>query len=61
MIETANRKKYNVLIGIDDISKSPQIIKLLSMIGAMQLSGKKLYLLVTGLAENIDDFSTEKV
>ncbi len=60
MIESANRKKYNVLIGIDDISKSSQIVKLLSMIGAMQLSGKKLYLLVTGLAENIDDFSTEK-
>ncbi len=60
MIETANKKKYKVLIGIDDISKTPDTIKLLSIIGSMILEGAKLYLLVTGLSENIEDFSSEK-
>lgn len=60
MVETANKKKYKVLIGIDDISKTPDTIKLLSIIGSMILEGAKLYLLVTGLSENIEDFSSEK-
>ncbi len=60
MIKLANAKKYKVLIGIDDISKTPEMVKLLSMIGSMILEGLRLYLIVTGLSENIEDFSTEK-
>ena len=60
MIKLANTKKYKVLIGMDDISKTPEMVKLLSMIGSMLLEGLKLYLIVTGLSENIEDFSTEK-
>ncbi len=59
MISTANEKSYKVLIGIDDISKTPEIVKLLSMIGSMLLEGLSVYLLVTGLSENIEDFSSE--
>ena len=60
MIETANKKKYKVLIGVDDISKTPEMVKLLSMVGSMILEGLQVYLVVTGLSENIEDFSSEK-
>ena len=60
MIETANKNKYKVLIGIDDISKTKEIVKLLSIIGSMLLEGLNIYLVVTGLSENIEEFSTEK-
>lgn len=60
MIKTANRKKYKVLVGIDDIAKTPDTVKLVSMIGSMILEGLQVYLLVTGLSDNIEDFSSEK-
>lgn len=60
MISIANQKKHKVLIGIDDISKTPDTVKLLSIIGSMILEGLKVYLVVTGLSENIEDFSSEK-
>ncbi len=60
MVAEANKKKYNVLVGVDDISKTPEMIRLLSMIGSMILEGMHIYLLVTGLAENIEEFSSEK-
>lgn len=60
MIETANKNKYKVLIGVDDISKTPAMVELLSMISSMILEGLKVYLVVTGLAQNIEDFSSEK-
>lgn len=59
LIEKANKKGYKVLIGIDDISKTPETVKLLSMVGSMILSGAELYLVVTGLSENIENFSSE--
>ena len=59
MISTANEKDYRVLIGIDDISKTPEIVKLLSIIGSMLLEGLSVYLLVTGLSANIENFSSE--
>ncbi len=59
MISIANEKDYRVLIGIDDISKTPEIVKLLSIIGSMLLEGLSVYLLVTGLSENIENFSSE--
>ena len=60
MISIANEKKYRVLVGIDDISKTRETIRLLSMIGSMILEGLDIYLVVTGLSENIEDFSSEK-
>ena len=60
MIAEANKKKYKVLIGIDDISKTPEVVKLLSIIGSMILEGMEVYLIVTGLTENIEEFSSEK-
>lgn len=60
MVGIANSKNYNVLIGVDDISKTPAMINLLSIIGSMILEGFKIYLVVTGLSENIEDFSAEK-
>ncbi len=60
MITSANKKHFKVLIGIDDIAKTPEMIKLLSIIGSMILEGLQVYLVVTGLSENIEDFSNEK-
>ena len=60
MIAEANKKKYKVLVGVDDISKTPEMVRLLSMIGSMILEGLQIYLVVTGLTENIEEFSSEK-
>ena len=58
MITAANKKGFKVLIGIDDISKTPDVVNLLSMIDSMILEGLKIYLIVTGLTENIEEFSS---
>ena len=60
LISKANKKKYKVLIGIDDIAKTTDAIELLSMVGSMLLEGLQVYLVVTGLSENIEDLSSEK-
>lgn len=60
MIGIANGKGYNVLVGVDDIARTPEMINLLSMIGSMILEGLQIYLVVTGLSDNIEDFSSEK-
>lgn len=60
MIKAANEKKYKVLVGIDDIAKTKDTVRLLSIIGSMLLEGLQIYLVVTGLSENIEDFSSEK-
>lgn len=60
MISTAAKKHYRILIGVDDIAKTPEMVKLLSIVGSLILEGQPVYLIVTGLSENIEDFSTEK-
>lgn len=60
MVGIANGKGYNVLVGVDDIARTPEMIRLLSMIGSMILEGLQIYLVVTGLSDNIEDFSSEK-
>lgn len=60
MVDEAKRKGYKVLAGVDDISKTPVMVSLLSMIGSMILEGLPVYLVVTGLTENIEEFSSEK-
>ncbi len=60
MISIANKKKYKILIGIDDIAKTKAMVKFLSIIDSIILEGAQLYLVVTGLSENIEDFASEK-
>ena len=60
MVETAGKKNYKILIGIDDIAKTNEMVALLSIIDSMILEGLPIYLLVTGLAENIEEFASEK-
>ena len=60
LIEKANKQNYKILVGIDDISKTADTVKLLSIIGSMIVVGAELYLIVTGLSENIEEFSSEK-
>jgi len=60
MIQKANNKGYKVLVGIDDIAKTPEMVKFLSIWGAMLLEDKKsIYFVCTGLAKNIEDFTDE--
>lgn len=58
MIQKANDKGYKVLVGIDDIAKTPEMVKFLSIWGAMLLDDKKcIYFVCTGLSKNIEDFT----
>lgn len=60
MIQKANDSGYKVLVGIDDISRTPDMVKFLSIWGSMLLDDRKrIYLVCTGLAKNIEDFTNE--
>ncbi|MBQ9334311.1 MAG: hypothetical protein IJS12_08275 [Lachnospiraceae bacterium] len=60
MIQKANDEGYKVLVGIDDIAKTTDMVKFLSIWGAMLLDDKKhIYFVCTGLAKNIEDFTDE--
>ena len=60
MIQKANDKGYKILVGIDDIAKTQEMIKFLSIWGAMLLDDRKhIYFVCTGLAKNIEDFAEE--
>lgn len=60
MIQKANDKGYKVIVGIDDIAKTPEMVKFLSIWGAMLLDDRKqIYFVCTGLAKNIEDFTDE--
>ncbi len=61
LVSQANKKGYNILVGIDDISKTDEMVKLLSIIGSMILEGLKIYLIVTGLTENIESDEAKKL
>jgi len=61
MVEAASDNGYKILIGIDDINKTTEMVKLLSIIGDMILdNSKSIYLVCTGLTKNINDFTSEK-
>ena len=60
MIQTANDHGYKVLVGVDDIAKTPDMVKFLSIWGAMLLDDRKhIYFVCTGLSKNIEDFTDE--
>ncbi|WP_026506650.1 hypothetical protein [Butyrivibrio sp. MC2013] len=58
MIAKANKKKLNVLVMIDDISKTESTVELLSILGTMFNRGRRVYLVVSGLSKNIEEFFT---
>ena len=60
MIEAANKKEYKILIMIDDISKTRSMVELLSIIGTMFNRGRQVYLVVSGLSKNIEDFTADQ-
>lgn len=61
IIIKAKEKKKKILVGIDDISKTKEVVKFLSIIGKYFLEEKSsIYLLCTGLSKNIEDFSKEQ-
>ncbi len=60
MIQKANDKGFKILVGIDDIAKTPEMVKFLSILGAMLLDDRKhIYFLCTGLSKNVEDFTEE--
>ncbi len=60
LVREVNREGYRILIGIDDISKTDDMVKFLSIYGAMILdTDTKAYLVCTGLNKNIEDFKSE--
>ncbi len=56
MVDIANNKGYNILVMIDDISKTENTVTLLSVLGTMFNKGSRVYLIVSGLSKNIEDF-----
>lgn len=60
MVQNASAKGYRIAIGIDDISKTDNMVRFLSLVGDMILDeSKNIYLICTGLTRNIDDFVSE--
>lgn len=61
LIEKIKQKGRKILIGIDDISRTNEIVKFLSIIGKYLIEeDSSLYFICTGLSKNIEDFSKEK-
>ncbi|SDB41430.1 ATP-binding protein [Butyrivibrio sp. INlla16] len=58
MIAKANKKNRNVLVMIDDISRTESTVELLSILGTMFNRGRRVYLVVSGLSKNIEEFFT---
>ena len=60
MLQKAKKRGYKILVGIDDIAKSPEMVKFLSIVGKIILEQKcSLYFLCTGIAGNIEEVSNE--
>ena len=60
MLREAKEHGFKVLVGIDDIAKTEEMTKFLSMLGTFLLDEKmEIYFICTGLAKNIEDFANE--
>ena len=60
MLLKAKESGYNVLVGIDDISRTDETVKFLSIVGKHFIEcNTNLYFLCTGLYENMRAFSEE--
>ena len=61
MIGKVQKKKINILVGIDDISRTPEMVQFLSIWGSLLLEGyRNIYLVCTGLYQNIEEFTEDK-
>lgn len=53
-VKTAIAREYKILVGIDDIAKTPEVVRFLSLYGKLITDYQgSLYFLCTGLAHNI--------
>ena len=60
MIQAAQKKGKKILIGIDEVSKSEEMIKFASEYGRWLRAGYPVYFVCTGLYENIQELSYVK-
>ena len=60
MLKKAQEKKKKILIGIDEVSKTGEMIKFASEYGKWLRAGYPVYLVCTGLYENIQEVSNVK-
>ena len=60
MIQAAQKKGKKILIGIDEVSKSEEMIKFASEYGRWLRAGYPVYFVCTGLYENIQELSNVK-
>lgn len=57
MIACARKKRYKILIGIDDIAKTDEMIRFLSILGTILIEPEvNVRFVCTGLSKNIEDF-----
>ena len=60
MIEAVQKKEKKILIGIDEVSKSEEMIRFASEYGKWLRAGYPVYFICTGLYENIQELSNVK-
>lgn len=60
MIQAAQKKGKKILIGIDEVSKSEEMIRFASEYGRWLRAGYPVYFVCTGLYENIQELSNVK-
>ena len=60
MLQQAQKKGKKILVGIDEVSKSSEMIKFASEYGRWLRAGYPVYLVCTGLYENIQEVSNVK-
>lgn len=60
MIQNVQKKGKKILIGIDEVSKSEEMIKFASEYGRWLRAGYPVYFVCTGLYENIQELCNVK-
>ena len=60
MLQQAQKKGKRILVGIDEVSKTPEMIKFASEYGRWLRANYPVYLVCTGLYENIQEVSNVK-
>lgn len=60
MIQQAQKKGKKILVGIDEVSKTPEMIKFVSEYGRWLRANYPVYLVCTGLYENIQEVGNVK-
>lgn len=60
MLKQVQKKKKKILVGIDEVSRTADMVKLASEYGRWLRAGYPVYLVCTGLYENIEEVSNVK-